>query len=165
MLQPLLKWMGATRVGVWTIKRVVAPLDRRLYRLTGGRVLTAGRPVAPTLLLTTVGRRTGKQRTTPVFYLRDRDRIVICNVNPGFEQPNPWILNIRANPDVQVQVGARIEQVRAREATPQEIASYWPQLVQMWPAYDRHFERSGQRAIFVLEPSGAKDEVIPTGSS
>jgi deazaflavin-dependent oxidoreductase (nitroreductase family) len=165
MLQPLLKWMGATRVGVWTIKRVVAPLDRRLYRLTGGRVLTAGRPVAPTLLLTTVGRRTGKQRTNPVFYLCDGNCIVICNVNPGFEQPNPWILNIGANPDVQVQVGAQTEQVRARVATPQEIESYWPQLVQMWPAYDRHFERSGQRAIFVLEPLGAKDEVAPTGSS
>lgn len=44
---------------------------------------------ATILLLTTKGRRTGKERTTPIFYLREGERLVICNVNPGFERTNP----------------------------------------------------------------------------
>jgi deazaflavin-dependent oxidoreductase (nitroreductase family) len=147
----MLKRLGSTRAGVWVIKHLVSPLDRRLYRWTNGGFLTSGRPLAPTLLLTTTGRKTGKQRTTPVFYLRDGDRVILCNVNPGFERPNPWTLNIRANPVIQAQIGSETKRYRAREATHEEVALYWPQLIQMWPAYQRHFEASGQRSIFVLE--------------
>jgi hypothetical protein len=83
------RWLGETRLGVWTIKHLLSPLDRRIYRLTGGRRVSTGRPLGPILLLTTTGRRTGKEHTTPVFYLRDGERLVICNANPGFERPNP----------------------------------------------------------------------------
>ena len=150
-MQQKLKRLGATRPGVWTIKHVVSPLDRLLCRLTNGHWLTSGRPLAPTLLLTTTGRKTGKQRTTPVFYLRDRERIILCNVNPGFERPNPWTLNMRANPNVQARIGAHTGAYRAREATAEEITHYWPQLVQMWSAYQSHFTKSGQRSIFILD--------------
>jgi deazaflavin-dependent oxidoreductase (nitroreductase family) len=146
-----LRQIGATRVGVWIIKHIVSPLDRWLYRWTNGRFLTSGRPLAPTLLLTTTGRKTGQPRTTPVFYLRDGDRVIICNVNPGFERPNPWTLNIRANKIVRAQISSKRQSYEAREATAAEIEKYWPQLVKMWPAYQRHFENSGQRSIFILE--------------
>jgi hypothetical protein len=53
---------------------VVSSLDRRLYRRTGGRLVTPGRPSGPIVLLTTTGRRTGKQHTTPVFHLQDGER-------------------------------------------------------------------------------------------
>jgi deazaflavin-dependent oxidoreductase (nitroreductase family) len=98
MIGGILKQLGATRPGVWVIRHVVAPLDRRLYRWTNGRFLSAGRPLAPTLLLTTTGRKSGQPHTTPLFYLRDGPRLILCNVNPGFERPNPWTLNIRARP-------------------------------------------------------------------
>lgn len=88
--------LGGTRVGVLAIGWVVSPLQRQLYRRTGGRFSLTGR--APVLLLTTTGRRTGKARTVPLLYLRDGNRVVICNVNPGFERPNPWVLNLRAQP-------------------------------------------------------------------
>lgn len=86
--------IGRTRAGVWLIGHVVSPLQRRLYRATGGRVSLLGR--APSLLLTTTGRRSGKPRTVPLFYVRDGERYIVCNVNPGFERPNPWTPNIRA---------------------------------------------------------------------
>ncbi|MGZ4547338.1 MAG: hypothetical protein ACXVXT_18275, partial [Blastococcus sp.] len=47
--------LGATRLGVLLIGRVVSPLQRVLYRKSGGRLSLTGR--APVLLLTTVGRR------------------------------------------------------------------------------------------------------------
>ncbi len=147
----MIRRFGATRLGVWTIKHVVSPLDRFLYRLTGGRLLTTGRPAGPILLLTTVGRLTGQERTTPVFYLADGERLIVCNVNPGFERTNPWVLNLRANPQARVQVGRQRRTCRAREANPAEVARYWPQLVSIWPAYGAHFARSGQRTLFILE--------------
>jgi deazaflavin-dependent oxidoreductase (nitroreductase family) len=149
----LLKRLGASPIGVWAIKHLVAPLDLRLYRLTNGRLVSTGKPLAPLLLLTTTGRRTGQSRTTPVFYLRDGERLVLCNVNPGFEHPNPWPLNLRAHLVARVRVGARTGEYRAREASEEEAQTYWPRLVHLWPAYQTHFARSGQRSIFVLEPT------------
>ena len=151
-MSSLLHQLGSTRVGVWMIKHIVSPFDRWLYRMTDGRYLTSGRPLAPTLLLTTTGRKTGQLRTTPVFYLHDGEQVIICNVNPGFERPNPWTLNIRANNIVQAQIGSSKNVYEAREAAESEIDKYWPKLVALWPAYQRHFENSGQRSIFILSP-------------
>lgn len=146
--------LGASRAGVSLVKHVVSPLDRALYRWTGGRGLSLGRPLGPRLLLTTRGRRTGRARTTPVFYLRDGEQLVVCNVTPGFERPNPWTLNLRAHPLARVRLGPRTGVYRACVATEEEVARYWPRLVGIWPAYQAHFERSGRRTLFVLERAG-----------
>lgn len=144
---------GSTRLGVLTIGRVFSPLQRRLYRMTGGRVsLTGG---APVLLLTTTGRRSGLPRTVPLLYVREGERLVICNVNPGFERPNPWTLNLRADGHARVQVGAETFAVTAREATDEELDLYWPRLMQVWPAYETFYENGGMRSVFILEPSPA----------
>jgi F420H(2)-dependent quinone reductase len=145
--------LGSTRVGVLAIGRVVSPLQRWLYRSTGGRLSLTGR--APVLLLTTTGRRTGRARTVPLLYLRDGDRMVICNVNPGFERPNPWILNLQAQPSAQVQIGSNTITVRARAASGSELDRYWPQLAKLWPAYQTFYDRGGKRSVFVLEPDSS----------
>lgn len=142
--------LGGTRLGVLVIGRVVSPLQRQLYRSTGGRLSLTGR--APVLLLTTTGRRTGKARTVPLLYLRDGDRVVICNVNPGFERPNPWVLNLRAQPRAQVQIGRDTIPVRARPVSGNELDRYWPGLAKLWPAYQAFYDRGGKRSVFVLEP-------------
>jgi F420H(2)-dependent quinone reductase len=141
--------LGGTRLGVVGIGRVVSPLQRRLYQASGGRVSPTGG--APVLLLTTTGRRTGIQRTVPLLYLRDGQRLVICNVNPGFERPNPWTLNLRAHPHARVQVGRDTFEVIARVASGAEIDRYWPGLVRIWPAYQVFYDRGGARSVFVLE--------------
>lgn len=143
--------LGATRLGVWVIKHIVSPAQRLLYRITGGRAFTTGGVGRGVLLLTTRGRLTGKDRTIPVYYLRDENRIVICNVNPGFERTNPWVTNLRAHPIARLQIGPELAEYHAREATEAEISLYWSRLQNIWPAYGAHFEKSHQRAIFVLE--------------
>jgi deazaflavin-dependent oxidoreductase (nitroreductase family) len=165
---PLRRWLRrqrGARGGVWLIKHVVAPLDRPLYRLTGGRILSTGRPFGPVLLLSTIGGQTGRVRTTPVFYVRDGERLVVCNVNPGFERPNPWTLNLRAHPVARVQVGKATATYRARIAMEEELERYWPYLVAVWPAYETHYRRSGQRVLFVLEPTpdafGSQGRLLP----
>jgi deazaflavin-dependent oxidoreductase (nitroreductase family) len=142
--------LGGTHVGVLAIGRIVSPLQRELYRRTGGRLSLTGR--APVLLLTTTGRRTGKARTVPLFYVSDGDRLVVCNVNPGFERPNPWVLNLHADAHAQVQAGRCMVTVTARPASEQELDRYWPQLTRIWPAYHAFYNRGGRRSVFVLEP-------------
>ncbi len=141
--------LGRTRAGVLAIGRIVSPLQKELYRRTGGRLSLTGH--APVVLLTTTGRRTGKARTVPLLYLRDGDRLVVCNVNPGFERPNPWVLNLRAEPHAHVQLGRSTISVRARPASADELDRYWPQLTRIWPAYQAFYDKGGERSVFVLE--------------
>ena len=58
----------------------------------------------------------------------------------------------RAQPVVRAQIGAEAAGYQAREVTEEEMERYWPRFVQLWPAYQAHFEKSGRRAVFVLEP-------------
>jgi deazaflavin-dependent oxidoreductase (nitroreductase family) len=155
---------GGTPLGVWVIKHLFSPLDRLLYRWTGGRGIGIGpgRPLAPRLLLTTTGRSSGLERTVPIFYLRAGERLIICNVNPGFERPNPWTLNLRAHPLARVRIGSTSGTYQAREATGEEVARYWPQFVHIWPAYQTDFDRSGQRSIFILEPAHTESLSSPS---
>jgi deazaflavin-dependent oxidoreductase (nitroreductase family) len=147
----LISRIGATRPGTWAIGHIVSPLQLRLLVATGGGVsLTGKRPV---LLVTTTGRRSGQPRTIPLFFLRDGDDLIVCNVRPPSERPNPWPLNVRTNPNVSVQIGGMTEQRVAREARGQELEHYWPLLINEWPAYERFFEDTHERAIFVLQRS------------
>lgn len=123
------QWLGDIRPGVWAIKNVVAPLQVLLHRFTGGHLSLTGR--APVLLLTTIRRRTRKLRTVPVYYLRDGDRYVVCNVRPPRERTNPWVLNLLANPQVRLGVRGLTLEGRARRADEIEIDRYWPRLVRL----------------------------------
>lgn len=146
-----LQRIGGTRLGVWAIKHVVAPLQLALHRFSGGRFSLTGR--APVLLLTTIGRRTGKLRTVPAFYLREGDRYVVCNVRPPHERTNPWVLNVLANPRVALTVRGMTLDGRARRADETEVDRYWPTLVRLWPPYQSFQSAGGDRSIFVIEPS------------
>jgi len=75
---------------------------------------------------------------------------VICNVRPSGERPNPWVLNLRAKPTVQVQVGGDTLDCLAEEADDEVLNLYWPRLTKMWSTYARHWERGGQRVVFIL---------------
>jgi deazaflavin-dependent oxidoreductase (nitroreductase family) len=134
----------------WLVKHVVSPTDRRLFRLTGGRLrLTVGRPV---LLLSTVGHRTGRVHQTPVFYLRDGDRLVVCNVRPPGERTNPWPRNLDHQPAAQVTVQGHRQAVTARRASAEEIDRLWPRLNRVWPLYADYYRHTGERHIFLLAP-------------
>jgi deazaflavin-dependent oxidoreductase (nitroreductase family) len=147
----VLRWLGHRRWFAAAGRRFGAPLDRFLYRATRGKVCsTAG--VAPVILLTTTGRRSGRERTTPVMYLRDGDRFVVSSENFGQERSAAWPLNLLADPRATVQIGAQTVACRARLLDEEEADRYWPRLVEVWPAHETYRARSGKRHTFVLEP-------------
>ena len=85
--------------------RWAGKLNIPLYRLSGGRIGgKVGR--APVLLLTTTGRKSGQQRTAPVVYLADGESVVVINTNAGNAKVPAWSLNLKANPEAEVEVGA-----------------------------------------------------------
>jgi deazaflavin-dependent oxidoreductase (nitroreductase family) len=121
-------------------------LDRALYGPTGGRLLSTG-PAFPTLLLTTVGRRSGRPRTTPLFFLRDGERILVASTVRG-----DWARNLLACPRVEVRIGRRRGRFLAREASEEEFERWWQRFTDFWPPYRDYQERSGRAYVYILEP-------------
>ncbi len=138
----------------WLGSRTAHRIDRLFFKVTGGRVVTAGLPRVPALMLTTVGRRSGQKRTTPLLYVREGKRFVVAGTNWGQSKEPDWALNLRANPTAWVQVGRERGKYRARVATEEEEKRLWPELEKIWPAYETYRERSGRKvSVFVLEPT------------
>jgi deazaflavin-dependent oxidoreductase (nitroreductase family) len=135
-------------------KRVAPRVDRFLLKVTGGRGVTIGRKALPTLFLTTVGRKSGKERVTPLLYLRDGERIIVAGSNWGQPHHPAWALNLKADARARVQIGRETTEVVARVAEGEERERLWPFLEEKWPAYRTYRKRSGRDImVFVLEPA------------
>jgi deazaflavin-dependent oxidoreductase (nitroreductase family) len=123
------------------IIKVMSRVNTRVYRLTGGRVgknwrIGAGikKPV-PICLLTTTGRKSGQPRTVPLCYLRDGANLVLVASQGGLPSNPQWYGNIRANPDVEIEIGKLRAAYRARPATPTERDRLWPALLELYADY------------------------------
>ena len=133
--------------------RWAGKLNVPLYRLSGGRIGgKVGR--APVLLLTTTGRKSGQQRTAPVVYLADGENVVVINTNAGNAKVPAWSLNLKANPEAEIEVGRRRVAVRARIAEGEERDDLWRRHMEQyegWDYYESKLDR--QPDVFILEPS------------
>jgi deazaflavin-dependent oxidoreductase (nitroreductase family) len=98
-----------------THKRSMA-VQMFLYRHTGG-VLGGSMNGFRVLLLTTTGKNTGRLRTTPVGYINDGKRLVLLASNNGSDHNPDWYYNLKANPQVEVQVMANHIKAVASVAT------------------------------------------------
>jgi F420H(2)-dependent quinone reductase len=132
--------------------RLGGKLNVPLYRLSGGRLGNKiGR--APVLLLSTTGRRSGQQRTAPVLYLADGDRLVVIGSNAGNSNAPAWSLNLKANPDAEVEIGRVRRRVRARVAEGEERAELWRRMNEQYEGFDEYDARTSRDiAVFVLDP-------------
>jgi len=124
----------------------------RVYRETGGDHGHDWRRGTATLLLTTTGRRSGEPRTAALIYGRDGDDYLVVASKGGSEQHPGWYVNLRANPDVEVQVRGERFRARARTATPEERPRMWEEMTSHWPDYDEYQTRTDREIpIVVLE--------------
>jgi deazaflavin-dependent oxidoreductase (nitroreductase family) len=81
----------------------VLRLHEKLYKRTDGRV--GHRMIGvPTLLLRSTGRRSGTTRTNGLVYALDGEDYLVVPSNGGSDRPSAWLHNIRANPDVEIQI-------------------------------------------------------------
>ncbi|MGC5010534.1 nitroreductase family deazaflavin-dependent oxidoreductase [Streptosporangium sp. DT93] len=104
------------------------------------------------LILTTVGRRSGERRDTPLIYQRHGDDYLVVASKGGADDPPLWYLNLQADPDVEVQVLGDRFKARARTATPQEKPELWRIMAAAWPAYDDYQTKTDRDIpVVVLE--------------
>ncbi len=122
-----------------------------VYRATRG--LLGGRIQGPVLLLTTVGRKTGRSRTIPLLYVNNRSDWAVIASYGGDPRHPQWWLNLKANPNAVVQIKSAKIAVRAREASGEERDRLWLECVSMYPGYMGYEQRTDRRfPIAVLEP-------------
>lgn len=105
------------------------------------------------LVLRTTGRRSGRPREVPVYFLRDAGTFVTVASNGGAAKPPAWWLNLQARPDAEVLVRGKWRPVTARQASDAEAARLWPKLGALFEGYD-HYRTLTTRelAVVVLEP-------------
>jgi deazaflavin-dependent oxidoreductase (nitroreductase family) len=143
-----------TRTRVFRVvgPRVMPALER------GARVFTRGRgpisgAIVPSLVLHTLGAKTGEPRRIELMYCPDGADMLVTGSNFARDRHPAWTFNLLAHPEVFVEVkGERID-VTARPVTEEEREATWVLLERNWPGY-RGYERAAGRElrIFRLAP-------------
>jgi F420H(2)-dependent quinone reductase len=120
-----------------------------LYRLTYGRI--GGRMMGnPVLLLTTIGRKSGKAHTIPLAYFEAAGSLFLVASNGGAPRHPAWYLNVVANPTVAIQRGRAVQEATATAASPERQAELWQRLIAMAPMYARYQHNSAREIPIVL---------------
>ncbi|WP_343576800.1 nitroreductase family deazaflavin-dependent oxidoreductase [Mycobacterium sp.] len=121
--------------GTGVLIKWMSRINTAAYKVSGGRVGGTFLQGAPVALLTTIGRKTGEPRVSPLLFLRDGNRVVLVASQGGRANNPMWYLNLKANPTVTVQIKKEVLRLTARDATAAERAQYWPQLVAMYSSF------------------------------
>jgi deazaflavin-dependent oxidoreductase (nitroreductase family) len=121
------------------------------YRETGGEHGHNWKGTT-TLLLTTTGRRSGEQHTTPLIYQPYGDDYLIVASKGGAPEPPAWYLNLEKQPEVELQVADEVFRAHARTATADEKPDMWRTMAATWPAYDEYQSKTDREIpVVVLE--------------
>ena len=131
-------------------------VHRALYRLSGGHFLwtTSSKRGWGALRLTTIGRKSGQERSVIVGYIEDGPNLVVLAMN-GWDEGDPaWWLNLEAHADAVVRLkGQQARPVRALAATGEERHRLWQRWGLVEPQLDGYASRrSIETPVIVLEP-------------
>ncbi len=139
--------------------RLAWSTHRGLYRGTRGRIglRRAKADRWGMMRLTTVGRRTGQERTVILGYFEDGPNLVTMAMNGWADAEPAWWLNLQAHPDATVDLADGPRTIRGRAAEGEERSRLWAS----WRELDKNLDgyaalRSGETAVVVLEPSQSR---------
>ncbi len=134
--------------------RILMRLHVFFYRLTGGWI--GGRMAGQTvLLLQTMGRTSGRLRTTPINFFKDGNRFIVVASNWGRDGNPDWYLNLRKKPQAVLQVGRAAVPVSAREADAGEYRRLWKLVTAGNPYYERYQAQTRRKIpLIILDPKG-----------
>jgi F420H(2)-dependent quinone reductase len=143
------------------LQNAVTRLHSMLYRSSNG-VIGGMLANSPVLLLTTTGRRSGKQRTVPLLYLMDAGNVVLVASNGGAVKHPTWWLNLQTTPEAQIQIKGIRRRVKAEQASAAEKQRLWPRLTTMYPGYKRYQEITDRDIPVVILRSIEQDGIFRT---
>jgi deazaflavin-dependent oxidoreductase (nitroreductase family) len=129
---------------------------RIILRLSGGRVLNSAFGM-PAVELRTIGRKSGKQRTTMLTSpVNDEHRVVVVASKGGDDRDPQWYGNLTANPEVEIVIRGVTRKLRARTASAEEKAALWPQIVDAYKGYGGYQEKTERNIpVVICEPRPA----------
>jgi deazaflavin-dependent oxidoreductase (nitroreductase family) len=120
------------------------------YRETDGEEGHIWQRDSTVALLTTTGRKSGEERTTPLIYGRAGDEYMVVASKGGSDEPPAWYLNLQEAPEADLQVKADRFKVKARDATPDEKPALWEQMTAQWPDYDEYQKQTDREIPVVI---------------
>ena len=138
-----------------TMMKLIGSAHTSLYRMSGGKL---GRNFRGSefVLLTTTGRRSGKQRTTPLLGLADGENWTLIASQGGHPQHPNWYLNLRDNPDVELQIGGEKKRMRAETAEGDDRARLWAMMTELYSGYNEYQTLTDRIIpVVVLRPAEA----------
>jgi deazaflavin-dependent oxidoreductase (nitroreductase family) len=109
---------------------VLVPLLRlhdTIYKGTNGRIGHHVPALPPSLLLHTTGAKTGRPRSTTLTYAKDGDSYLIVASKGGDPRSPGWYHNLKANPNVEINVGPQRFGVAAKPVLPDD-----PDYARLW---------------------------------
>ena len=121
----------------------------RVYRETDGEHGYHWRGTT-ILLLSTRGRSSGEERTTPLIHRADGDRWIVVASKGGAPDHPDWYKNLEADPIALVQVKGERIPVRAVRAGENERDRLWKLMTEVWPAYDEYQQKTDREIPVVI---------------
>jgi deazaflavin-dependent oxidoreductase (nitroreductase family) len=124
-----------------------------LFRASGRRLGTRFGGVR-VLFLHHFGAKTRAERISPLLYVEDGYNLAIIASKGGHVKHPAWFHNLKAHPDVRVELRGEVRNVRARVAAGEERERLWKKAAKIWPDYEAYQRRAPHREIpvVVLEP-------------
>lgn len=134
--------------------RILYRADGFMLRLNGGRfTITSLIAGLPTIILTTIGAKSGLPRILPIACVPDGEKYALIASNFGQAHFPAWYHNLKTNTECMVRVGNRIRTFVAREIHGIEYERYWKMAVDIYAGYAAYKERAGRRIpVMLLEP-------------
>ncbi|MGH9198167.1 MAG: nitroreductase family deazaflavin-dependent oxidoreductase, partial [Acidimicrobiia bacterium] len=103
--------------------------------------------------LHTKGAKTGEERIHPVMYRKDDDKLVIFGSKGGAPKHPDWYWNLRANPEVKLEVGTKTIPAKARVAQGEERERIWSLQKKEFPMFAQYEAKTTRQIpVIVLEP-------------
>jgi deazaflavin-dependent oxidoreductase (nitroreductase family) len=110
----------------------------RVYQETDGERGYLWRNGTTILLLTTIGKKSGEPRTTPLIHRTDGDRWVVVASKGGYDHDPLWFQNLESNPKAEIQVLDEKFPVTYSVAEGEERERLWKLMAEVWPDYDTY---------------------------
>jgi deazaflavin-dependent oxidoreductase (nitroreductase family) len=136
------------------IARAGNVVHRAVVTASKGRIGGTGFGM-PVVVLTTTGRKSGKQRTTMLTTpVHDENRVVLVASYGGDDRHPAWFLNLRDNPDVELTLKGQSRAMKARVASAEEKAELWPEVTKAYKGYAQYQTRTDRDIpLVILEPT------------
>jgi F420H(2)-dependent quinone reductase len=133
-----------------TVIKWMSRAQTLLFKTTNGKLGNKFLRGAEVGILTTIGRKTGEPRESPLLFLQEGQRIVLVASQSGMATNPMWYLNLVANPRITFRTKAGSHELVARDASDAERDEYWPKLDAMYPDFVNYRSYTDRKIPIVI---------------